>query len=179
MDLSKTLILIVSWLFGRAVGTTPTANLTSKWARFLPRGDVMEEKWRAQGGQGKLPLRIRLAKIFNPTSFGIKEHAIAVLTATSASHGTASISVFTVQILIYEQHLSAATVILSTLSIGLFGYGLTGLLQPFTVWPSESVYWTNIPTVHTLQSFHWDNWATSKRMRWFWICAGAMALYGE
>jgi len=98
--------------------------------------------------------------------------------ATSASHGTGSISVFTVQILFHNQHLSATTVILSTVSIALFGYGLTGLMQPITVWPSESVYWANISKVHIFQTFHWEK-RQSFKIRWFWYILVGVALYGE
>jgi hypothetical protein len=81
--------------------------------------------------------------------------------------------------LFFDQHLSATTVVLATLSIGLFGYGLTGLLQPMTVWPSESVYWTNSSTVHIFQAFHWDNWKDSKRFKWFYMAVIGFALFGE
>lgn len=71
--------------------------------------------------------------------------------ASSASNGASSVSVFTVQNLFYDQKLTANTVILTTLSIGLFGYGLTGILRPITVWHPEAVYWSNIPLVKSEQ----------------------------
>lgn len=82
-----------------------------------------------------IPLYIKIATFINPHDFGLKEHSIAAITAASASQGSLSIVTFTVQRLFYEGNpLSAATVILSALSIALFGYGLTGLLRPVTVW---------------------------------------------
>jgi hypothetical protein len=106
------------------------------WSILLPRGDRMAARWRERNPDKKrLPVYITLAKFINPHSFGLKEHAIASITASSASQGSLSVVTFTVQRLFYEGNpLSAVTVILGILSISLFGYGLTGLLRPVTVW---------------------------------------------
>ena len=110
------------------------------WSIFLPRGDRIEARWRAENpDRTRLPLYIIIAKFFNPHSFGLKEHAIASITASSASQGSLSVVTFTVQRLFYEGNpINAATVILGILSISLFGYGLTGLLRPVTVWGTSS-----------------------------------------
>jgi hypothetical protein len=42
--------------------------------------------------------------------------------------------VFAAQDLFYDLPLSAATVILTVISIGLFGYGICGIMRPITVW---------------------------------------------
>ncbi|WVQ69693.1 uncharacterized protein L199_007913 [Kwoniella botswanensis] len=147
------------------------------WAALLPRGDHLEKRWRDKHGTGSLPFYVTFAKFINPSAFGLKEHSIAAITASAASNGAASISVFTVQNLFYDVKLTATTVILSTLSIGLFGYGLTGILRPVTVWHVEAVYWTNIPTVKSLQALHWDTVKNSKPLRVFWYCFGGMFLY--
>jgi len=96
----------------------------------------MAARWRERNPDKKrLPIYITLATFINPHSFGLKEHAIASITASSASQGSLSVVTFTVQRLFYEGNpLSAVTVILGILSISLFGYGLTGLLRPVTVW---------------------------------------------
>ena len=106
------------------------------WSILLPRGDKLEARWKERHPDRKpLPWYIRLAKFVNPHSFGLKEHAIAAITASSASQGSLSVVTFTVQRLFYEGNpLNAATVIMGILSISLFGYGLTGLLRPVTVW---------------------------------------------
>jgi hypothetical protein len=106
------------------------------WSILLPRGDRIAARWRASNpDKSRLPLYISLIKFINPHSFGLKEHAIASITASSASQGSLSVVTFTVQRLFYEGNpLNAATVILGILSISLFGYGLTGLLRPVTVW---------------------------------------------
>lgn len=39
------------------------------------------------------------------------------------------------------------------------------------------MYWTNIPLVTTLQGLHWEDYRTSKRLRYFWYAGGGMALY--
>lgn len=106
------------------------------WSILLPRGDNIAARWKASNpDKSRLPLYIILIRFINPHSFGLKEHAIASITASSASQGSLSVVTFTVQRLFYEGNpLNAATVILGILSISLFGYGLTGLLRPVTVW---------------------------------------------
>ncbi|KAL1405685.1 hypothetical protein Q8F55_007351 [Vanrija albida] len=146
-------------------------------AAFQATMNQIYSRWVEQGGTGKKPLWLSLALLLNPREFGLKEHAIAALCATSASNATASINVFTVQKLFYDSHPDALTVILTILSTGLFGYGLTGLLRPVTVWDVEAVYWTNIPVVKTLQALHWDGIKTSKPLRVFWYCFGGMAVW--
>lgn len=67
--------------------------------------------------------------------------------------------------------------VLSTLSIALFGYGLTGLLRPITVYPSQMVYWSNLPQVAMYQNLHWDRLAQSKPLQAFWTAFAGMSLY--
>lgn len=106
------------------------------WSILLPRGDKLAAKYRERHpDRQRLPLWITVAKFINPHAFGLKEHALASITASSASQGSLSVVTFTVQRLFYEGNpLNAATVIMGILSISLFGYGLTGLLRPVTVW---------------------------------------------
>ncbi|KAF3768541.1 hypothetical protein M406DRAFT_286460 [Cryphonectria parasitica EP155] len=151
--------------------------LGNGWAAFLPRGDRYEARWREQGGQGKLPTWITVAKFFNNGPWGLKEHAIAAITATGASNAAAASQVFAAQDLFYDLPLSPTTVILSTISIGLFGYGLCGLMRPIAVWHVESVYWSTLPTVKTLQGLHWEGIKDSKPIRYFWYAYGSMFAY--
>ncbi|CEJ91182.1 hypothetical protein VHEMI06910 [[Torrubiella] hemipterigena] len=147
------------------------------WALFLPRGDLLEVKWREKGGQGKPPFWIRFWLFVNGGRWNLKEHAVCAITANSASNASASITVFTAQKLFYDLPISATTVVLSTMSIGLFGYGLCGLFRPISVWHVESVYWANIPTVKTIQGLHWQETKSSKPMRYFWYAFGTMFAY--
>lgn len=164
--ISGSFICLIIWFAGRA------------WAAILPRGDKAAQSWRTQHGEKDLPRRIRLLLLLNPGPFGLKEHAVAAITASSASNGTASIQVFTTQNLYYPDNpLSAMVVILGTLSIGLFGYGLTGLLRPITVDNAEAVYWSQLPLLSLLQNLHWSDLKTSKRLRWFWYAFGFMSVY--
>ncbi|WVF65583.1 hypothetical protein IAT40_000313 [Kwoniella sp. CBS 6097] len=165
VTISGSFIVLILYFLGRG------------WAALLPRGDHLEKRWKARGGEGPLPLWITAVKFLNPSAFGLKEHSVAAITASAASNGAAAISVFTVQDLYYGLPLTATTVILSTLSIGLFGYGLTGILRPITVWHVEAVYWTNIPTVKSLQTLHWDTVRDSKPLRVFWYCFTGMFIY--
>ncbi|KAH9895484.1 peptide transporter [Xylariomycetidae sp. FL2044] len=151
--------------------------LGNGWAALLPRGDTYEARWRAGGGQGKRPWLVSALVFLNPGPWGLKEHAISAITATSASQAAPSSQVFAAQQLFYDLPLSGTTVILSTISIGLFGYGLCGLMRPVTVWHVDAVYWSSLPTVKTLQGLHWQSVKNSKPLRWFWYAFMGMFVY--
>lgn len=147
------------------------------WAKLLPRGEKFEARWRDKNGQDKLPWWISTIKFVNNCPWSLKEHAICAITATSASNASATSTVFAAQNLFYDMPLSAATVILSTISIGLFGYGLCGVMRPIAVWHVESVYWGTLPTVKTLQGLHWQEVKNSEPLRYFWYAFAGMSLY--
>lgn len=113
----------------------------------------------------------------NPGPFGLKEHAVCSITATSASNATAVSMIFAAQKLFYDLPISPTTVVLTMISIGLFGYGLCGLLRPIAVWHVEAVYWTTLPTVKTLQGLHWQEVKNSKPLRYFWYAFTGMFFY--
>ncbi|KZZ94182.1 OPT oligopeptide transporter [Moelleriella libera RCEF 2490] len=166
VSISGTFIVLIAYFLGNA------------WAYVLPRGDHQEAKWRqGTGSDGRLPRWIRFLQFLNPGPWNIKEHAICAITATSASNAAASIYVFTAQDLFYDLPLSTTTVVLSVISIGLFGYGICGILRPICVWHVEAVYWSNLPTVKTLQGLHWQELKNSKPLRVFWYSFSAMAIY--
>jgi OPT family oligopeptide transporter len=165
VTIQGTFIVLIAYFLGRA------------WAKFLPRGDLFEARWRAKGGQGKIPTYIRIISFFNYGPWGLKEHSICSITATSASNASASITVFAAQDLFYNLPLSAVTVILSTISIGLFGYGIAGIMRPIAVWHVDAVYWSTLPTVKTLQGLHWQEIKSSKPLRYFWYAFTGMFLY--
>ncbi|CAE6446396.1 unnamed protein product [Rhizoctonia solani] len=104
-------------------------------------------------------------------------HAVATLIATTAAYGATAVNIFAVQRLFYNAEVNAATAVLATFSTACFGYGIVGILRPLTVYPSEMVYWGNLPTVTTFQALHWDKTATSKRLKLFWSAFGGMAVY--
>ncbi|GKZ36028.1 hypothetical protein AbraIFM66950_006901 [Aspergillus brasiliensis] len=165
VTIQGTFIVLIAYFVGNA------------WAKFLPRGDHFEARWREKGGQGKLPWLITLIKFVNPGPWTLKEHAICAITATSASNASASSQVFAAQNLFYNMPFSAVTVIFATISIGLFGYGLCGIMRPIAVWHVEAVYWSTLPTVKTLQGLHWQQVKNSKPLRYFWYAFTGMSLY--
>jgi len=85
--------------------------------------------------------------------------------------------VFAAQNLFYDLPISATTVVLTMISIGLFGYGLCGLLRPVAVWHVDAVYWSSLPTVKTLQGLHWQEVKNSKPLRYFWYAFISMFIY--
>lgn len=165
ITITGTFIVLIAYFCGKA------------WATFLPRGDKLEARWRAKGGQGDPPRWIKLVSFFNHGRWNLKEHSICAITATSASNAAVIITVFTAQDLFYDLPLSATTVVLSVISIGLFGYGICGILRPIAVWQVESVYWSTLPTVKVLQGLHWQDLKHSKPLRFFWYAFGGMFVY--
>ncbi|CEO58551.1 Putative Oligopeptide transporter 3 [Penicillium brasilianum] len=165
ITIQGTFIVLISYFVGNA------------WAKFLPRGDKFKARWIQNGGQGKLPFYITVIEFINPGQWTLKEHAICAITATSASNAATTSEVFAAQELFYDMKLSATTVILTIISIGLFGYGLCGLMRPIAVWHVEAVYWSTLPTVKTLQGLHWQQVKNSKPLRYFWYAFSGMALY--
>ncbi|EMD91812.1 hypothetical protein COCC4DRAFT_160685 [Bipolaris maydis ATCC 48331] len=165
VTIQGTFIVLMAYFLGKA------------WAKFLPRGDRLEAKWRAEGGVGLAPLYIRITSFFNHGDWNIKEHGITSITATSASIAAPSSQVFAAQEIFYSLPLSPVTVICSTISIGLFGYGICGFMRPICVWHVDSVYWSSLPTVKVLQGLHWQSVKNSKPLRWFWIAFSCMFVY--
>jgi hypothetical protein len=165
ISIQGTFIVIIAYFLGKA------------WATFLPRGDRYEARWRDRGGQGTPPRWIRIISFLNAGAWNLKEHSICAITATSASNGSESIFVFAAQNFFYNLPLSATTVVLSTISIGLFGYALAGFLRPIAVWHVESVYWSSLPVVKTLQGLHWQDLKNSKPLRYFWYAYAGMFTY--
>ncbi|WXC60224.1 hypothetical protein SNK03_006087 [Fusarium graminearum] len=165
ITIQGTFIVLISYFIGNA------------WSFALPRGDKYEARWRAKGNTGSLPLWLKFIKLINPGPWGLKEHAICAITATSASNAAESVQVFAAQDLFYDMPLSPTTVILSTISIGLFGYGLCGIMRPVAVWHVDAVFWSNLPTVKTLQGLHWQEVKDSKPLRYFWYSFTGMSLY--
>ncbi|ORY66985.1 OPT oligopeptide transporter protein-domain-containing protein [Pseudomassariella vexata] len=165
ITISGTFITLIAYFLGKA------------WANVLPRGDHFEARWREKGGQGKPPRWIALISFFNHGPWNLKEHAICAITATSASNAVESIQVFAAQDIFYDLPLKPATVILSVISIGLFGYGICGIMRPITVWHVEAVYWSSLPTIKTLQGLHWQDLKNSKPLRFFWYSFTGMFAY--
>ncbi|KAJ5420450.1 hypothetical protein N7465_002969 [Penicillium sp. CMV-2018d] len=165
VDISGVFLVLVSYFIGTA------------WAKLLPRGDRFEARWREQNGQVRLPWWITVIKFVNPGPFGLKEHSISVITATAAGYVTDATAVFAAQKLFYDLPLSATTVILGIISIGLFGCGLCGFMRSFAVWDVEAVYWGSLPVVKTLQSLHWEQVENSKPLKYFWYAFTGMSLY--
>ncbi|KXN87768.1 Oligopeptide transporter 6 [Leucoagaricus sp. SymC.cos] len=163
--LYKPLQMVVSTVFLLLL----TYSAGTAWANLLPTREIF------------IGTRLGfLAPVFgflNPGPWGLKEHVVATLVASTAAAGSTAVSNFAVQRLYYDTHVEATTAVLATFSTACFGYGLVGLLRPLTVYPSEMVYWFNLPTVSVFQALHFDTSANGKRVKLFWIAFTAMFIY--
>ncbi|KAF9051472.1 oligopeptide transporter [Panaeolus papilionaceus] len=157
MTVSTVFLLLLTYSAGNA------------WAKVLPTRTLTDGV-----SSSKLD---RLIHFINPGPFTIKEHVVASLVASTAASGSSAVQNFAVQKLYYDTKVEATTAILATFSTACFGYGLVGLLRPLTVYPSEMVYWTNLPTVSVFQALHFDTAANYKRVKLFWTAFTAMFVY--
>ncbi|KAF8814692.1 OPT superfamily oligopeptide transporter [Phlegmacium glaucopus] len=148
-------------------------SVGNAWARFLPK--------RSWVLGTRLELLAPFLNFINPGPFSIKEHAVASLVASTASGGSSAVQNFAVQRasrLYYDTNVQATTAVLATFSTACFGYGLVGILRPLTVYPSEMVYWANLPTITIFQALHFDDTnANSKRLKYFWMAFTGMFVY--
>ncbi|KAF8182044.1 oligopeptide transporter [Pholiota molesta] len=157
MSVSTVFLLLLIYSVGNA------------WARFFPKRSWVE---------GTLFHRLGpIFQVINPGPFTLKEHVVASLVASTAAGGSSAVQNFAVQRLYYDTNVEATTAVLATFSTACFGYGLVGLLRPLTVYPSEMVYWSNLPTISVFQVLHFDTAGNLKRVKLFWTAFTAMFIY--
>ncbi|KJA25433.1 hypothetical protein HYPSUDRAFT_64638 [Hypholoma sublateritium FD-334 SS-4] len=151
---STVFLLLLVYTFGNA------------WARLFPKATWVD---------GTRFSRLSpVFRVINPGPFSLKEHVVATLVASTASGSSSAVQNFAVQKLYYGTNVDATTAVLATFSTACFGYGLVGLLRPISVYPSEMVYWSNLPTVSVFQVLHFDTAGNAKRVKIFWTAFAAM-----
>ncbi|KAF4840159.1 Oligopeptide transporter 4 [Colletotrichum siamense] len=155
MAVSAVFLQLLVFIFGEA------------WALATPRPDRF--KW---------PLLQKALRFTNSGQpFGIKEHVVASLIASSGNNGLSGIEIYAVERLFYDREVTATTVVLATFSISLCGFVLAGLLRPLVVYPGEMVYWGTLPQVVLFQNLHFDRIANRDRLRKFGIAMGIAAVW--
>ncbi|EDP48038.1 hypothetical protein KXV98_009177 [Aspergillus fumigatus] len=137
------------------------------WALFTPRPDRFRWKW----------LRRTLEFLNFGQPFGIKEHVVASLIASSGNNGLSGVEVYAVERLFYNISVSATTAVLGTFSISLCGFVLAGVLRPLIVYPAEMVYWSTLPQVVLYQTLHFDQRANRGRLIKFGCALGLAAVW--
>ncbi|PKX90429.1 OPT family oligopeptide transporter [Aspergillus novofumigatus IBT 16806] len=137
------------------------------WALFTPRPDRFRWKW----------LRRTLEFLNFGQPFGIKEHVVASLIASSGNNGLSGVEVYAVERLFYNISVSATTAVLGTFSISLCGFVLAGVLRPLIVYPAEMVYWSTLPQVVLYQNLHFDQRANRGRLIKFGWALGLAAIW--
>ncbi|KAL0960204.1 hypothetical protein HGRIS_011837 [Hohenbuehelia grisea] len=158
MYVSMVFLLLVIYTFGNA------------WAFLLPRQEwVIGTRFESLAS---------IIHFINPGDLTLKEHVIAtIIASTAANSGSTSVVNFAAQRLYYNTRIDATTAVLATFSTACFGYGIVGLLRPLIVYPSEMVYWTNLPTVTVFQALHFEPSARTKRLKIFWTAFTGMFAY--
>jgi len=137
------------------------------WALFTPRPDRFKWKW----------LQNVLKFVNSGQHFGLKEHVVATLIASSANNGLSGVEIYAVERLFYNRTVSASTAVLGTFSIALCGFILAGVLRPLIVYPAEMVYWAQLPQVVLFQTLHFDPLANKDRLTKFGLALSASAVW--
>ncbi|KAI1097469.1 putative OPT peptide transporter Mtd1 [Jackrogersella minutella] len=142
VQVSPVFIQLLVFVFGEA------------WALCTPRPDRFKGEW----------LQNILRFLNSGQQFGIKEHVVASLIASSGNNGLSGVEVYAIERLFYDRSVSASTAVLATFSISLCGFVLAGLLRPLIVYPAEMVYWLSLPQVVLFQNLHFDRVANRGRV---------------
>ncbi|TFY56328.1 hypothetical protein EVG20_g8969 [Dentipellis fragilis] len=111
-------------------------------------------------------------KYLNPGPFNIKE----VLCSTASVSSQAS-EIVAVDDLYYNNKLNPGLAIFTILASQLLGYGFSGILREFLVYPTKTWWPTVITSANVLQALHFDRALSSKRVRLFWIVFAAVAVW--
>ncbi|KAJ5657849.1 uncharacterized protein N7484_001498 [Penicillium longicatenatum] len=137
------------------------------WEFFTPSPDRFKTSW----------LRMTLKFLNSGRSFGIKEHVVASLIASSGNNGLSGVEVYANERLFYDRGISATTAVLGTFSISLCGLVLADALRSLIVYPAEMVYWSTLPQVVLFQSLHFDQKVNQVRLKKFGWALGLAAAW--
>ncbi|TFY80131.1 hypothetical protein EWM64_g3881 [Hericium alpestre] len=127
-------------------------------------------------------------RYLNPGPFNIKEHTALLIMCSTASVSSQASEIVAVDDLYYNNRLNPGLAIFTILSSQLLGYGFSGILREFLVYPTQT-WWPTVITsanVRTpyfssfeqkyiicdeqvFQALHFDRALSSKRVKLFWI----------
>ncbi|PLW26186.1 hypothetical protein PCANC_21232 [Puccinia coronata f. sp. avenae] len=89
---------------------------------------------------------------WNPGRLTVKETVFAAIMATAGSAGTPSVEMLATQDVFFDRKMSPWIGILTLLSSQLIGYGWAGLLRPFLIYPSKTIFPSVLPSVALFKS---------------------------
>ncbi|KAF2168188.1 hypothetical protein M409DRAFT_65680 [Zasmidium cellare ATCC 36951] len=156
ISVSATFLQIIIFVCGEA------------WARLTPRPDRFSRS-------SKVSAILRFMNSGQP--FGIKEHVVASLIASSGNNGLSGVEIYAIERLYYNRSVQALTVVMGTFSISLCGFVVAGLLRPLVVYPSEMVYWGSLPQVILFQGLHYNRHVNRKVLYAFGIAILSAAVW--
>ncbi|KAJ7606213.1 OPT oligopeptide transporter [Roridomyces roridus] len=109
-------------------------------------------------------------RFMNHGRFNLKEHVAVVIMASTASSSALAISVFASQELYYNVQTEIAVGIFTIISSQLIGFGMSGLMRIFLVYPTYAVYPQTMPTIQLFEALHKGEgmMAQKKRRNFFW-----------
>ncbi|THH13998.1 hypothetical protein EW146_g6285 [Bondarzewia mesenterica] len=108
-------------------------------------------------------------RYLNPGPFNIKEHtAILIMCSTASVSATAS-EIIAVDDLYYNNKLNPGLAIFMLLASQLIGYGFSGILREYLVYPTLTWWPTIITSANVFQALHYDQTLVSKRVKLFWL----------
>ncbi|KAF7553299.1 hypothetical protein G7046_g7138 [Stylonectria norvegica] len=155
MQVSAVFLQLLVFIFGTA------------WGLITPNPERFKTKW----------IQSILRFLNSGQAFGIKEHVVSSLIASSGNNGLSGVEVYAVERLFYDRTVSATTAVLATFSISLCGFVVAGILRPLIVYPAEMVYWSTLPQVVLFQNLHFDKKANRGRLMKFGWALGLAAIW--
>ena len=93
----------------------------------------------------------------NPGPFGVKEHILITVLASSGSSAAYGADIITIQDLYYGQNIGPVGGILLILSTQMLGFGLSGLVYNLLVRPSKMVWPAILVPISLFNTLHGDS----------------------
>ncbi|KAI8635988.1 OPT family small oligopeptide transporter [Parasitella parasitica] len=124
------------------------------WAKYLPFGGWL-----------------------NPGPFNVKEHACIYVIVSAANTSAYATHILAAQNLYYRDNPGPAGSIFLLLATQMVGYGISGQLRSFLVYPTNMIWPTSLPTVSLLRTLNSDKQESRWRTRFFFIVFGCVFVY--
>ncbi|KAI8815670.1 OPT oligopeptide transporter [Fimicolochytrium jonesii] len=113
----------------------------------------------------------------DPGVFSLKEHAMVVVMARTASSSAFATDLLAAMHMFYDVPVPVGQSLLLLLSTQLLGYGLAGLFRSFLVEPKYLYYPDRLPDVALFGTLHKSDITAGKGIRFFWMVFGAIFVW--
>ncbi|KAJ3391554.1 hypothetical protein HDU80_011014, partial [Chytriomyces hyalinus] len=117
------------------------------------------------------------AGILNPGPFNIKEHALIVVSSSTAAGSALATNILAVLNLYYDQPLGVFHGVTLVIASQLVGYGICGFFRNLLVYPRRAYYPSTLSSVALFESLHRKGEMTKNLQRFYWITVVAIFIW--